>query len=638
MADEYKNAKRLADKQIKKARREGRYPYLPSLDDILDEEGYKLSSRNLGVVEIPVNDIAGTKTITRSNAFSCGFMPAMDPDSEFAYKWKNVLAYQEEQGISDPIKVYEYYKKFYVEEGNKRVSIMKYLDMPTIEAEVIRILPKESDDPSYLLYQEFLQFYQVCPIYNITFTRLHSYESFMELAGIQKNERCTTDEIHAIQGMYYRFSKLIEKVLPDIEEIGLTKGDALLIYLSMYTADSLLDQSYAVLEKRLLRMNEEFLSIANASRIRFVEEPHDSNDTNLFNQFFNPVKKYTESDPLRIAFLYDSDDSAFDMETGRIYLDNRFEGIIHTSCYSLCASDIQDQLDKAVNDHNAYIFTTSPTMMKETLKASIDHPDIHFLNHSINLSHRTVRTYDLRSYECKFLFGALAAQYTQKDHIAYLASSPVYGDIADINAFASGVSFIDPNVKVYLYWLTKDKEDLFQWIKENKIDVVCGSDIPLETDADHTALQQGLFQLQNNNTIKNLASMILNWGKYYELIVQSILDGSYDDPLKQHQQALNYWYGMKEGVIDIRISDDLNYRFHHTIDTLKQGILHDLIDPFAGKLVSNDHQIKQETGTLKATDIITMDWLNENIIGSIPDKKEFNEETQELLEVAGINK
>ena len=39
------------------------------------------------------------------------------------------------------IKVYEYMNKYYVIEGNKRVSVLKYFNSPTIAAEVTRKVP-----------------------------------------------------------------------------------------------------------------------------------------------------------------------------------------------------------------------------------------------------------------------------------------------------------------------------------------------------------------------------------------------------------------------------------------------------------------------------------------------------------------
>ena len=52
-----------------------------------------------------------------------------------------------EEGIHDPIRCYEYLGHFYVQEGNKRVSVLKYFGADSIPATVIRIVPPYSEAP-----------------------------------------------------------------------------------------------------------------------------------------------------------------------------------------------------------------------------------------------------------------------------------------------------------------------------------------------------------------------------------------------------------------------------------------------------------------------------------------------------------
>ena len=68
-------------------------------------------------------------------------MPILDPNSEFASKWMTLCTAQQEEGITDPIIAYEYMNKFYVLEGNKRVSVLKYYDAVSVMGQVTRILP-----------------------------------------------------------------------------------------------------------------------------------------------------------------------------------------------------------------------------------------------------------------------------------------------------------------------------------------------------------------------------------------------------------------------------------------------------------------------------------------------------------------
>ena len=61
MIEDYLEAKKLGDRAYRNALLTGQYPYLEALDDKLKEEEIQGENR-LGVLEIPLDDIVGTKT------------------------------------------------------------------------------------------------------------------------------------------------------------------------------------------------------------------------------------------------------------------------------------------------------------------------------------------------------------------------------------------------------------------------------------------------------------------------------------------------------------------------------------------------------------------------------------------------
>lgn len=168
--DEYVKARKEGLRQVQRAVAAGRFPYPPALDDILHGQGTR-GEVSVGVREIPLRLVSGTKTRSRQDAFSCGFMPLLDPSSEFADKWCRLLEAQYEEGIHDAIVAYEYLQHFYVQEGNKRVSVLRHAGAPSIAASVVRVLPMPQDSLEYRVYQEFLRFYAVAPVYGIEFSR-----------------------------------------------------------------------------------------------------------------------------------------------------------------------------------------------------------------------------------------------------------------------------------------------------------------------------------------------------------------------------------------------------------------------------------------------------------------------------------
>ncbi len=388
---------------MRTAQSEGSYPYLPALDEMLGKEGDGLSQRNLGIKEIPLDMVVGTKTRGRQNSFACNYMPILEAHTEFAEKWRKVYDYHMEVGISDPIKCYEYMKKFYVQEGNKRVSILKAFDMPSVDAEVIRVMPARTDDPDVKLYYEFIDFYRLCPVYVIDFSRPGGYKRFVELLGLPKDEPWPADTVKMVEAAYYRFKRVFDAKFPNGVK-GLTMADALLVYLSIYSTQSLFDQPRPVIEQRIVKLTEEFYSQANEKNISLQKAPVVSAETNrgFFASFFNAPVVYTEQNPLKTAFLYtdSKEESAWinDQEVGRIYLSHQFEGRVITKPFFNCNTDaaIRAAITEAAENGAQLIVTTSPAMMPRTVRAAIHYDKIRFLNMSLNLSHKKVRTYYAR--------------------------------------------------------------------------------------------------------------------------------------------------------------------------------------------------------------------------------------------------
>ena len=110
---DYMGALRQGRKQYQTAVARGEYPYLPVLDDILANTEIA-SEVNLGVIDVPLSRIVGTKTQGRTQAFASNFMPLLGEKSEFGAKWAFLYDHQIEEGIHDPIVAYEFMNRFYV--------------------------------------------------------------------------------------------------------------------------------------------------------------------------------------------------------------------------------------------------------------------------------------------------------------------------------------------------------------------------------------------------------------------------------------------------------------------------------------------------------------------------------------------
>ncbi len=226
----YDKVYRLALKDFRNRTLKGMYPYLQVLDDILSYTTIA-SKADLGLVDIPLDQIAGTKTAGRTNAFASNFMPLLTRDSEFAVKWCRLYEAHLEEGIREPIKAYEFMNRFYVQEGNKRVSVLKYCDAVTIPAYVTRLIPEPDDSEESRIYYEFLDFYDRTGINYLNFSQPGNYKKITEQTGAEPDHIWTDLEKEQFHSSYIRFTKAFEK--KGGSKLSLTSGDAFLIYLDI---------------------------------------------------------------------------------------------------------------------------------------------------------------------------------------------------------------------------------------------------------------------------------------------------------------------------------------------------------------------------------------------------------------------
>ena len=182
MIEDYRKARKLGRRQVSEAIAQGRHPYPLVLDEILDQRG-SAGQTSLGTFEIPLEMVVGTRTRGRQNMFSCDFMPTADVDTEFALKWSELYDFQTDEGIREPVRVFEYLQHFYVQEGNKRVSVLRYLGAPTIPADVTRVHPLPTDDDEVRHYLEFERLFRVAPIYGLVFSEDGACETLARTLG-----------------------------------------------------------------------------------------------------------------------------------------------------------------------------------------------------------------------------------------------------------------------------------------------------------------------------------------------------------------------------------------------------------------------------------------------------------------------
>ena len=248
MRDDYRLAKKLGERAVREAVKSGTSPYLPVLDS-LEEIKYAVSQKKLGLMELPISRIKGNKEAGRNSAFANNFMPLFAEDSEFAMKWSNLYDSYKTEGIRDAIKVYEYMNQYYVQEGNKRVSVSTYGGTEYILADVTRIIPPKSDSKEVRVYYEYMDFYRVTKIFLIVFSEPGAYKKLAEFLGQDLENKWPEDLCRDLKSAFYRFSKCLKAELKLNDEYMIS--NAFLMYLSIFPLKTLFDATNEQISKNI---------------------------------------------------------------------------------------------------------------------------------------------------------------------------------------------------------------------------------------------------------------------------------------------------------------------------------------------------------------------------------------------------
>ena len=636
--EDYSNALRTGQKEYRARLLKGDYPYLPALDEILSyiKEEYEV---NLGLCEIPLELIVGTRTKGRTNSFAANFMPLLAPSTEFGGKWMRLCTSLQEEGLRDPVKVYEFMNRFYVLEGNKRISVLKYLDAYSVPCSVIRIVPKRTDTKENQIYYEFLDFYEVAKINYIYFSETGRFSKLLDQIGTPKGEKWTSDERLEFHDLYTRFRKAFES--KGGSKLPITVGDALLAFITVFGYQETLQKTTEEIRDDLSKVWDEFLVLTEEKAIELSMEPPKKSDASIRHKNLLNLILPDNLNKIKIAFFYEkthrTSSWTYAHELGRLYLDNVFPGQVETERFEHIVPGENDleRMEQAVEEGYQLLFATSPVMLPASLKIAANHPDVKILNCSLNTSHPTLRTYYARMYEAKLLAGAIAGSMTTTNKIGYITNYPIYGMAASINAFALGAKMVNPHAKVYLDWST---------LKDRKVEIVHDPEINYIMDQDmalpgSASRQFGLYRV-NGDTPDNLAMTTWHWGKLYEKIVRIVLNGTWkDDDAAAGSRAINYWWGMSSGVIDLIYSQNLPQGSKRLVDLLRSNICSETLIPFSGELLAQDGTVMNKADQIiPPQEIISMDWLLDNVVGSIPSITDLTEEAQAVAKMQGLNK
>ena len=618
--------------------RPGNLPYLDEL--LLDAE--IVARENLGIMELPLKKVIGTYSAGRSVSFAENFMPLLPLGTEFAAKWMAVYAHQVSDGIRDPIKAYEYLNRFYVIEGNKRVSVLKHVDAGSVVGEVTRLVPRyNEEDERIRLYYEFMEFFKETRVNTIWLTKPGGYKTLLRLmkgSAVPKSERDNPYQ-YFMSTYYMPFRTLLYELGGD--KLPMTTGDVFLKYFDLYKLHKMMPE--VVMRTRLKSLIAELRNTMEEDA-DLNTSPETMPEPSLLSSIISIVKP---RHPVKIAFAYSGSVAESNWakahELGRLHIQRVMEDLIQTTFADNVAEDIAAYavFKRLIEEGNGIIFATSPAFANAALRTALEFPHATIYVCSEQHPFQRVPTYFGRIYEARFLTGLIAGSLTKTGKIGYVGSYPVRGVISGVNAFALGARMVNPSAEIHVTWA-------YQWDFSNA--GRSSSTLLAEAGADIISHQNtftgtgfegeyGLFSVQCDEECEPdeyIATPVWNWGVFYEMMVRHIISGALKNP--SENRPMQFWWGLESGIVDVMYAKKyVPLETHRLVKLFRSLMKEGRYNPFTGSILDQDGVERiAPNETADAKQIMCMDWFVNGIVGDIPavpTEWSDSEMTSELLEL-----
>jgi len=628
----YQDAKNKGQREYNQLKAKGRSGHLTSLDGLLNNVEIA-ASVNLGTREIPIEKIVGTYYNARRMVFSKNFMPLEGERSEFAGKWQNLCSAHLREGIRDPIKVYEYLNYYYVVEGNKRVSVLKYFDAAMVSADIQRLIPKfDESDETIVQYYAFLEFYNETNIMDIWLSKPRRYKRLLRyLNDYNPILKSQGDDkyMHFYKYVYQPFRLTLKE--GGYENTSVTTGDAFVLYSKLYGIPNELDTLQV--EKILPHLLQEFSNYGEEEDLDIQVNSETIENQTLFTSLTTglfPTRLSTRK--LKVGFVYarNSLSSAwtYSHELGRREIEAYFNGQIETHYIEEVPEDksAYEIIYEFSKEHFDVVFTTSEVFRRATVRCALELPDTKFFNCSGNRPYVHMANYFGRTYEPRFLTGIIAGSLTQTNIVGYTATAPNPEVISCINAFALGIKMTNPKAKLKVVWTgewnnPKVSTDLSEKLIEKNADIISNKNLIVPRDI---TKEYGVYSMlcdidsQTKKPMHYLAAPIWKWGEFYRKIISSILNGSYQRNISNkpsEHKLVNFWWGIDMDVIDIYY--DKRWLPPDTvklIELMKKMMVTGQFNPFTGPIVDQSGHLRViENEVITPEAILEMDWFVDNV-------------------------
>lgn len=340
-----------------------------------------------------------------------------------------------------------------------------------------------------------------------------------------------------------------------------------------------------------------------------------------------------KAEPLKIAFLYVSPIGdggwTYQHELGRRTLQEKFGDQIETSFVENVpeGADSERVMRDMVGQGNKLIFATSFGYQEFVQKVAADAPEVKFEHATGYKTAANVATYDTKTFEGAYLAGIVAGGMSKTKTIGVVASVPIPEVLRNINSFVLGAQSVDPSIKAKVVWVN-------EWFSPPKESEAATSLINGGVDVLYqntnspavlkTAEERGVRAFGKDGDMSafapkaHLGSAVIDWTPYYTKVAQDTLAGQW--------QTGSFWWGVKEGAIDlVKIADDVPQELKDTVAKARAGLMDGSLAVWTGPVrdnsASNDGSGEQKLSAGQIGDEAFLKGINfyvKGIEGNVP--------------------
>ena len=319
-----------------------------------------------------------------------------------------------------------------------------------------------------------------------------------------------------------------------------------------------------------------------------------------------PAAQAPAGEKLKIGFMYVSPVGdggwTFQHELARKAIQEKFGDRIETSMVESVpeSADAERVMRDMAGQGKKLIFATSFGYQEFVQKVAADLKDVKFEHATGYKQADNVAIYDSKTFEGAYLAGIVAGGMTKSKMVGVVASVPIPEVVRNINSFVLGAQSVDPSIKAKVVWVNEwfappKESEAAATLINGGVDVMyqnTNSPAVLKTAEERGARAFGKDGDMSAFAPKaHLGSAVIDWAPYYTKVVEDKLAGKW--------QTGNFWWGVKEGAIDLKkIADDVPQEIKDKVEKARAGLKDGSFAVWTGPIKDNAGKEVLATGTV----------------------------------------